>query len=326
MRLSIIIPVYNIEKYIADCLDSVLKQKKSDYEIILVVDGSTDNSLEICKEYEFDNDCIKVIEQINMGLSMARNNGVKEAKGEYILFLDGDDSIADNALDVFDNIRDDVDVIAFNWIEKCNEKIKKVSNYNNLKSYYMTGDEFIEDLLTDNYISPWYAWRYAYNRKFWCDNGFEFPKNKNYEDIWTIPNVLLRANGIITINKYIYIYRKERAGSITTKISVKNEIDKIDAVSKNIKEFEKNTQITERVKNILENTMSCLFYSSMINCSMLDEKEERDILIRKLKRNSWICNYTQAKKQIIVAKMIRLLGIDNVIKLLNIRRKIKLWI
>ena len=97
-KFSIIVPVYNVESYLAKCLDSILCQSYKDYEIIAINDGSTDNSSKILKEYVDKYDNIIVINQENQGLSQARNNGVKEAKGEYIIFADSDDFIEKDLL------------------------------------------------------------------------------------------------------------------------------------------------------------------------------------------------------------------------------------
>ena len=92
-KFSIVIPVYNVEKYIKKCLDSVANQSFKDYEVIVVNDGTKDNSMDIVKEYDF-----KVVNQKNMGLSEARNTGVKSSTGEYIIFLDSDDYIEKDLL------------------------------------------------------------------------------------------------------------------------------------------------------------------------------------------------------------------------------------
>ena len=93
--LSIIIPVYNAEKYLKECINSVLRQKLEDYEVILVDDGSTDSSLKICRSYESKNSRVKVLHQTNQGVSSARNSGIKQANGDWLTFIDSDDVIDD---------------------------------------------------------------------------------------------------------------------------------------------------------------------------------------------------------------------------------------
>ena len=102
-KISIIVPIYNIEKYISKCIDSILAQTYKDWELILVNDGSTDNSGKICDEYVLKDSRIKVIHKKNEGVTATRDRGVKEAKGEFLFFIDGDDYITENALELFIN-------------------------------------------------------------------------------------------------------------------------------------------------------------------------------------------------------------------------------
>ena len=112
--ISIIIPVYNVEKYLRECLDSVLSQSCSEYEVICVNDGSTDGSLTILKEYAKKIDKIQIIDQKNNGLSGARNAGINEANGDYNLLLDSDDWIEQNTIEILKKHIDGQDVLCFN--------------------------------------------------------------------------------------------------------------------------------------------------------------------------------------------------------------------
>ena len=96
MKVSIVVPVYNVEKYLDRCIKSILNQKYQDMEIILINDGSTDNSLAICEKYREQDSRIIIINKANQGLSAARNDGVAAASGEYIMFIDSDDYIDDS--------------------------------------------------------------------------------------------------------------------------------------------------------------------------------------------------------------------------------------
>ena len=115
MQFSIIIPVYNTEKYLTKCLESVLKQNFEDYEILVVNDGSTDSSKDILKEFQCKNSKIKIFNQLNRGLGGARNTGIVNAQGEYLLFLDSDDYLAENAIYILDKYirRNNPDILAF---------------------------------------------------------------------------------------------------------------------------------------------------------------------------------------------------------------------
>ena len=126
ISISIIIPVYNVERYLPVCLESIVQQSMDDYEVILVDDGSTDSSGPICNEYADRHPQFRVIHQQNQGISAARNAGVVESKGKYLLFLDSDDFLVPNSLSKLLELanKNDLDVLGFNLIyvaEDCNE-------------------------------------------------------------------------------------------------------------------------------------------------------------------------------------------------------------
>lgn len=130
MKYSIIVPVFNTEHYLKKCLDSILNQSFVDFELILIDDGSKDNSLAICKEYERLDDRVRVIHKENGGVSSARNLGIENSKGEKILFFDSDDFVEPNTLEIIDKF--DTDLIVYNSIVELNKKIiinKKTLEY-----------------------------------------------------------------------------------------------------------------------------------------------------------------------------------------------------
>ena len=165
MELSIIVPIYKIEKYLKNCIESVLKQSYKDYELILVDDGSPDNCGKICDEYAQNNKQIKVIHKKNGGLSSARNAGAEIAKGEFLFFLDGDDFLEDESLaNLMEAIKDkDADMYTFanyNYDEDGNKKlVTNVSNkiFNNVNELY-------KDMIKEVGYFKWEVWRYLYRR------------------------------------------------------------------------------------------------------------------------------------------------------------------
>ena len=144
-KISIIVPIYNIEKYISKCIDSILTQTYKDWELILVNDGSTDNSGKICDEYVLKDNRIKVIHKKNEGVTATRDRGVKEAKGEFLFFIDGDDYITENALELFINKQkeNDADLVKGSYctITNKNEIIDNFIlpyNIKTIKEYFYT--------------------------------------------------------------------------------------------------------------------------------------------------------------------------------------------
>lgn len=126
VKVSFIIPVYNVEKYVAQCIESLCEQKEKNIEIILIDDGSTDSSLKICKEYKERDDRIKVIYQVNQGACVARNKGLVEAKGDWICFVDGDDWVEKNICsDISPYMDQDYDIIFFSYNKIYGNRKKK---------------------------------------------------------------------------------------------------------------------------------------------------------------------------------------------------------
>ena len=131
MKFSIIVPVYNVEQYLAECLDSLLSQTYEDYEIICINDASTDKSYDILLEYSDNNKCIKVLNNdSNQGQSYSRNRGIKEAVGEYVLFVDSDDMLCPDALSILNETieENEVEMVCYRYLVKLEGKVAKEKN------------------------------------------------------------------------------------------------------------------------------------------------------------------------------------------------------
>lgn len=218
--LSIIIPVFNVEKYLPECLESIITQTFKDLEIIIIDDGSTDNSLKICKRYLKKCDKIILISKKNGGVSSARNLGILKAEGQYIMFMDADDFLMDNkSLEKIKNsIVDDQDVFIYNMAYCYNNdksKLQKLSNF----PIVCENDNLISLLIENNKlsISPCDKW---INKKILLDYGLFFDKNlQNLEDAdWSL-NIYSKTKKIQIIDEYVYVYRKQRENSASTKIT-----------------------------------------------------------------------------------------------------------
>lgn len=211
IKLSIIIPVYNVEKYIHDCIESCLKQNLSrdEYEIIFINDGSIDKSRDIILEYKNEN--IVLIDKINGGVSSARNLGIENAKGKYIWFVDPDDYIRENVLLDLINILEtyNLDKLEFNY--KCvNENDKReiscLNNYSNICNIKKN----IKQMPKEGY-----SWKYIIKKEILLDNNIRFLENvPMYEDIHFTFLLDIHINNYLKLEEYIYYYRN-REGSIT---------------------------------------------------------------------------------------------------------------
>ena len=280
MKISIIIPVYNVEKYLRQCLDSVINQTYKDLEIICVNDASTDSSLSILEEYaQKDNRIIIVNNPVNSKLGPTRNNGMKYATGEYVHFLDSDDWMELNAYEVLANYIEkigQVDVIHFLWnnqyeltgrIVPCDYKhlpsVKKIVNIEN----------------TPELVYNWRrsAWCKFYRRQFLIDKNIEFNDYPCLEDIEHSIHVLTEANSVYFIPDLILNYRANTPGSL-----LRSCYKFYDCA---LKSYFTNVEYCKKINHkakilILEEDLTCLLsilYGSFVR-NLIDKKELREIV------------------------------------------------
>lgn len=224
-KLSIIIPVYNVERYLAKCLDSVLRPDLDGYEIIVVNDGSTDSSPEIARSYEEKYpELIRLIRTPNGGLGHARNTGLEAALGEYILFLDSDDRLEDNALpEIMQTLRQDFDICIFDLIS-VNDAGRRLSYLSGCaRQGAFTLEEYPELL-----FAPPNACNKLWKRALFIESGIRFPDRMWFEDLCTIPKLYLQAKQISYMPKPWYIYL-QRSGSITNSANADRNLEMISA-------------------------------------------------------------------------------------------------
>ena len=207
-EFSIVVPIYNVEGYLKKCLDSILNQTFVDYEIILVNDGSTDQSLSIIKEYMSKYPDIKLINQENKGLSEARNSGLKEARGNYVLFVDSDDFIdKDLLLNLNDSIINNPDLVRF----QLRVVSDKTIDINEEAFDSLNGHDAFKKIIKYRFVEN--AWAYLYSRKYLIDNGFLFKPNMYHEDYGLIPLAIIKASKVNSISYIGYNY-VQRSNSI----------------------------------------------------------------------------------------------------------------
>lgn len=211
--ISVVVPVYNVENYLDECIVSIINQSYFNIEIILVNDGSSDKSYDICEKYKSLDSRIKVIHKENGGLSSARNKGLELARGEYIVFIDSDDYIKnDYILLLYESIskmNSDISICEFELIIK--ESIKEKNISLNPRNIYSNIEVLKKTLLGE---VECYAWNKMYKTALLKENDIYYPEGKLYEDIPTFIKILLKAKRISFVKEQLYSYRI-REGSIT---------------------------------------------------------------------------------------------------------------
>lgn len=271
-KVSVIVPIYNVEKYLEKCINSLLSQTLEDIQIILVNDGSKDNSGNIAKEYEKNNkDKVIYVEKENGGLSDARNYGLKYATGDFIAFLDSDDYIEKNAYEEMYNkaIEENADYVECDFIWEFPNKIRidKQYPYKNKKEML----SFVRVV----------AWNKLIKRQLITDNNLEFPKGLRYEDIEFTYKLIPFLNKFAYVDNP-FIHYVQREGSIA---NVQNErTAEIFTVLDNVIEFYKKNNIYEKYRDELEyNYARYLLCSSLKRMCKIKDKTIRE----KLLTESW---------------------------------------
>ena len=220
-KVSIIVPVYNVEKFLPACLDSLVNQTLDDYEVIVVNDGTPDDSQEIIDKYAAEYpDIIKPYVKENGGLSDARNFGMQKASGDFVGFVDSDDFVDVTMFEKLYNrakeTDSDVVICAHNAVNLSkNGEIKK-SVFHKVEYAYKFGKSIYESPAILAYAKS-YAWNKLYKRE--VISGYEFPKGQLFEDSAVVYNILSSANKIETVNEPLYYYVVGRAGAITNTVN-----------------------------------------------------------------------------------------------------------
>ena len=263
--VSVIIPVYNVRPYLREALDSVTGQTYRNLEIIIVDDGSTDGSAEICDEYRTD-PRVQVIHQENLGLSGARNTGLDHASGDLIAFLDPDDAFCGDMIRVLQEAMEshhaDIVLTGFTSVHTigplCETRPKYVYQYH--KEELLSSDQALTRLVIYGSIVH-SVWNKLYKRELW--NGIRFPVGAVYEDISTSYQVFCRTDRILTLPG-TQVIRRIRPGSILWTNSLKNIRDLVKALI--------------RLESFAEKNTPGLFNSGQLN--FLREKSMKGIILK----------------------------------------------
>jgi glycosyltransferase involved in cell wall biosynthesis len=319
--ISIIVPVYKVESYLRECLDSVLAQTFTDYECVLVDDGSPDNCPAICDEYAVKYPQMKVIHKENGGLSDARNAGILVACGEYIVLLDSDDLFAaEDALENFYRL-----IVYTKPSVVCSGNItvfdkSDISNYDEYdkKKYYYTPLQFYKETIKHK-ISMFGGCLFSIRRNFLLENALFFKKGLLHEDMHWIPCVLSCADIVVLNHSFFYKYRINRDSSITSNMYPKRLSDQL-LIIQDLFFFEKESS-NAKSKAILRAFCTNMWMSIYTDLLLLENRNgEYKKIINSLNEISFVLLYdsilySRRIKRLICYILIKIFGIDNALKL-----------
>ena len=314
MKFSIVVPIYKTEKYVKQCVDSILSQSYTDFELILVDDGSPDNSGKICDDYA-QKDCrVRVIHKQNGGAADSRNVGMKSAKGEYLCFLDADDFwLSKNVLQTMSDHVDKTqcDVLTFGYRFYYDLKNEYSPDVQNDVSQYdkLSNEDALDLLVKESRLNP-AAWGMCIKNGFIKTNDLYFVPGIKSEDVeWAI-RIYNKVPRIAVLDDKFYAYRKEREGSVTAMINyghLKNYCDIIDGGI----ELVKNSP--EKIKTAL---MNYIVYQTVIATALLHRKStklnrsQKKELHKRIKSvfKNYIKTYHENKKVDLAKKVYSLCG------------------
>lgn len=311
---SFIIPVYNLEGYLHECMNSILNQSFSNFEVILINDESTDKSLEICTSYELRDERIKVLNRGKQGVSEARNDGIRHSKGEYIIFVDGDDYLESSGKvlsKIFHILKShNIDILLFKLVPfeidrngvKNIYKVKKIGSTNKLSKIFQKRLYLASPC--DKIV----------RRELIVNNNIEFPKNLLCEDIQWSGDLLKFTDNMMFFPFDFYFYRKNREGSTTYEKSIKSINDTYIQLKKN---FDINSKLDHKYLN--------KFYANYYLVCLKQMVYHKDITIDEtvemMKPMMSYLNYNKDTRAVLFKRSINLIGFRASLKLLKLISK-----
>lgn len=311
MKVSFILPIYNVERYLSECVESILVQTYSDFEILLVDDGSPDNCPALCDEWAKKDSRIKALHKPNGGLSDARNYGLEHAQGDYVVFVDSDDFwVNKDCLQRLMNVVDahpECDFIGFN----CSYYYSDTKTFNKWVAYdeslsVPTDKNIVICSLVASGTFPMSACLKIIKRKSLSEINLNFIKGLLSEDIPWFIDLLEGTKKCMFINDYIYAYRQGVVGSISNSFSVRNFNSILRIIDNELQKLEGRT-FNEKTKDYIK---SFLAYELCICLGGLGqlEKSVRNEYYEKLKPYKWLLKFRQNPKVKKVALINSLLG------------------
>ena len=308
-KLSIIVPVYNVVKYIRPCIESIFRQglNEADFEVIIVNDGTPDKSLEMIADIISQHKNITVINQENQGLSVARNKGIKVAKGEYIIMPDSDDLLIDNSLKPLleKALETKVDLVVADFLNMTDEEIeefyKEEFKQPELQYKKVVGEQIYLELLNPRQC---FVWRTLYRKEFLITQGLSFYPGLRYQDIPFTHKCYLKANNCIRTNILLNIYRKW-PGSSTNAYKFENSKHFITAIALTWQLRQIEGLSSDLLYKIEENVY--ISFRSMIYDTLhgIKEKNDRYALMDYINFQAPDLNFTHSIQQRLITIMIK---------------------
>lgn len=319
-HVSIVIPVYNTSRFLEECIRSVLHQDFTDWQVILIDDGSTDGSGTICDQFAANDPRIEVLHQPNQGLSVARNNGLARAQGEFVLFLDSDDfwlrqDTLTTLLDAMDR-HPECDFIGFNWVYYFSkEKQRRWRDFGDYVPEVVSGEEALWSILRSG-DTPMSACIKILRRDFLIKSELSFIPGITSEDIPWFMRLLCHAEGCLFLHDYLYGYRQEVDGSITREYSPRRFHDLVFIIEDGLQlaDSQPSPGMREALLSFYA-TEYCILLSHMDVLT----KKERQSIEPWMREHQYLLRNDQSPKVRLANRAWRLTGLKGLELLLRLR-------
>lgn len=313
---SLVVPVYGIEEYIGECVSSILNQSFSDYELILVDDGGKDKCPQLCDEFA-KQDNVFVIHKSNGGLSSARNAGLKQAKGEYVIFIDGDDYLCDSSAlqRLFEVIQiKNYDIVSYNRKFLNGDTVEEAKDYRIACDSGKDFNIFIKNMVrTDTFYGS--AWVLCSRRTFLIENELFFTEGRTTEDFDWLMRLISCQPYICNLSNVFYMYRINREGSITSYVDKKRHEDYWFFISRYAEYPFGNNDL----RSIMLNYVAYQFVVFCANTHRIKEKKDREYFFEKAKTLQFLLNYDLMPQTKMVKRLSKVVGFKITDKLLGIK-------
>lgn len=299
MKVSFILPIYNVEKYLSKCIQSILNQTYKDFEVLLVDDGSPDYCPILCDEWARKDNRIKVFHKSNGGLSDTRNYGLEHAQGDYVIFVDSDDFwVSKDCLERLMHVVDahpECDFIGFNcsYYYQDTNTYKKWVAYDDKLVFPTDKDTAMRSLVASGTL-PMSACLKVISRKSLSDMGLKFIKGLLSEDIPWFIDLVDGSNKCMFVNDFVYAYRQGVAGSITNSFGERNLYSILRIIDNELQKLNKRS-FAESTKNYIKSFLAYELCICLGGLGQLD-KSLRDEYYEKLKSYKWLLKYRQNPK------------------------------
>lgn len=316
---SIVVPAYNKIEYIMSCFDSVASQSFSDYELLCVDDGSTDGTSALCDKIAARYEFITVVHQENLGLSAARNHGIRLARGKYIVFLDADDKLAEGALENLRNVlleKEEPDLMVSRRLTiRGTDEIPCEYTFERLEDRNLSRVEMFR--LLQEFPDFWFsAWVFTIERESILRKGLWFAEGLYHEDEEWSPRAFLCADRLAFNNAFLYMNRADIPGSIMSTPNIQKAFDLLEIEGRLDDAFPASAYPSDLVDCIRERRQKIIFIA-LVQCAQYDGSERYPELLKRLTGSLPLLKDSPKKKHRAAFYMSLLLGINRTVRFIH---------